>query len=86
MKIEVRKPTLNEKKEASSWHIWEKEVSEFQWEYDAKETCLIIDGKGIVKTGSGEVSFGPGDWVVFPKGLKCSWKIIEPIKKNYKFG
>jgi len=87
MKIEVRKPTEKEKKEAASWGIWEKEVSEFPWEYDEKESCLILEGKAEVTTESGEkVKFGKGDFVVFPVGLKCKWKITEPIKKYYKFG
>ncbi|PIU19338.1 MAG: cupin, partial [Elusimicrobia bacterium CG08_land_8_20_14_0_20_59_10] len=45
MKIEIRKPTENERKAASSWPIWTKEVSSFPWHYDEKETCLILDGE-----------------------------------------
>ena len=87
MKIEIRKPSKEEAKEARSWGIWEKEVSEFPWEYDENESCLILDGKAEVTTASGEkVEFGKGDLVVFPVGLKCTWKITEPIKKYYKFG
>ncbi|MFV9616801.1 MAG: cupin domain-containing protein [Gammaproteobacteria bacterium] len=26
-----------------------------------------------------------GDMVFFPKGMKCVWKIIEPIEKHYIF-
>jgi len=87
MKIEVRKPTEEEKQKAKSWGIWEKEVSEFPWEYDEKESCLILGGKAEVTTASGEkVKFGKDDFVVFPVGLKCKWKITEPIRKHYKFG
>jgi len=67
--------------------VWEKEVSEFPWEYSDKETCLIIEGKVEVTTeDSSKVSFGTGDYVVFPRGLKCTWKIIEPVRKYYRFG
>ena len=41
MKPSIRKPTQKEQKEAKEWPIWEKEESEFPWEYDEKETCLI---------------------------------------------
>ena len=32
------------------------------------------------------VSFGPGDYVVFPQGLDCTWKVKKTIRKHYKFG
>ncbi len=28
------------------WPVWEKGVSEFDWTYDKKETCYIVEGKG----------------------------------------
>jgi len=89
MEIVVKKPTEEELKEmdVESWPIWEKEVSEFDWEYTEKETCYVLEGKAEVATENGEkVEFGKGDLVVFPKGLKCVWKITEPIKKHYNFG
>ena len=87
MKIEVRKPTEKEKQQASNWGIWEKEVSEFPWEYDEKETCLILEGKVEVTSEDGKkVKFSKGDWVVFPQGLKCRWNITEQVRKHYKFG
>ena len=86
MKPKVRKPTENELREAESWPIWEKEESKFPWEYDEQETCLIIEGKAVAKTPEGDVEFGAGDYVVFPKGLKCSWEIKKRIRKYYKFG
>ncbi len=87
MKIEVKKPTDEEIKQTESWGIWEKEVSEFPWEYDEKETCYILEGKATVKAEDGEeVSFGKDDLVIFPKGLKCTWKVTEAIRKRYKFG
>ena len=42
MKPRIGKPTKKEIAEAESWPIWEKEKSEFPWEYDIKETCLIL--------------------------------------------
>lgn len=87
MQIEVRKPTKEEIKEAESWPPWSKEVSEFDWQYDEKETCYILEGAATVTGKDGQAaSFSAGDWVVFPKGLECVWKITEPISKKYNFG
>ncbi len=87
MNIEIRKPNEEEVKISESWPIWTKEVSEFDWSYNEKETCLILKGKAEVTSKDGEtVSFGAGDFVIFPVGLECTWRIIEPIEKKYEFG
>ena len=66
------------------WPVWSKGVSEFEWTYDKKETCYIIEGKAIL-TPEGEepITIVEGDMIFFPQGLKCNWKIIEAIEKNY---
>ena len=86
MPIEVRKPTDREREEAGNWPIWEKEPSTFDWHYDRKETCLLLEGKVTVEAEGQAVSFGEGDLVMFPQGLSCVWKISETVKKHYKFG
>ena len=86
MKPTVRKPSKEEQQKAESWPIWEKEESTFPWEYDVQETCLILEGKAVVKSPDTQVEFGPGDYVIFPKGLKCTWEIKDKIKKHYTFG
>lgn len=68
------------------WSSWECEPSTFDWEYDDKETCYVLEGKVKVKTPDGEVEFGKGDLVTFPEGLKCTWNVIEKTRKVYKFG
>ncbi|OGX12240.1 MAG: cupin [Omnitrophica bacterium RIFOXYB12_FULL_50_7] len=88
LKITVEKPTtekLNTLK-IFSWPIWTKEVSSFDWYYDEKEICYFLEGEVTVKTPDGEVSFGKGDLVMFPRGLKCVWNIKKPVKKHYQFG
>ncbi len=87
-KIVVRKPTPLEIRQASAWGTWEKEPSSFDWSYGEKETCLILEGKASVvsKDGSTSATFGPGDWVEFPSGLKCTWNVEQTIRKKYKFG
>ena len=42
--------------------------------------------KLLTKAGGEEVSFGPGDLVIFPEGLDCIWDVKEPVKKHYQFG
>ena len=66
------------------WPVWTKGVSEFEWTYDIKETCYIIEGKAILTPeGEESITIVEGDMVFFPQGLKCHWKIIEAIEKNY---
>jgi len=71
---------------AKTWPVWTCEVSTFDWHYDEKETCLLLEGRVTVTAGDQEVSFGPGDLVIFPRGLDCVWRVAEPVKKHYKFG
>lgn len=82
----VKKPDPSEIATAANWDVWTKEISEFPWFYDEKETCFILEGKAVVTASDGsQISFGPGDWVIFEKGLKCTWRILQPIKKHYIF-
>jgi uncharacterized protein len=86
MPIEVRKPTKEEEAWMKKCPTWEKEPSEFDWHYDDKETCLILDGEVTVESSKQTVSFGPGDYVVFPVGLDCTWKVKKTVRKHYQFG
>ena len=88
MKIEIRK--IDEKallqEGITSWAIWEKEVSRFDWHYDDTEECYLLEGRVVVETEAGErVEFGRGDFVTFPKGLSCTWDVVKPVRKYYRF-
>ena len=87
MNIKIDKLTDEEvnNKGVLSWPIWECEVSEFDWEYDQRESCLLLEGEVEVKSDFETVKFGGGDFVVFPKGLKCKWRVIKPVRKHYSF-
>ena len=86
MKIEVRKPTQQEIEQFKQYPIWESPVTNFPWEYDTIETCLFIKGHVIVETPDGQsVEIKAGDLAQFPTGLKCIWKVLEPVRKHYKF-
>jgi len=87
--IKVEKPSEDylEKNNVRTWPIWEKEVSEFKWEYDETETCYILEGDVVVVPENGSpVGFCKGDLVTFMQGLKCTWKINKAVRKHYKFG
>ena len=88
LKVSVEKPTEKKLKDigVTSWPIWTKEASTFDWYYDEKEACYFLEGEVTVKTPAGEVSFGKGDFVTFPQGLQCVWHIKKAVKKHYKFG
>jgi len=86
--IIVTKPTADDLAEMGvrQWPIWTCGVSKFDWHYDEKETCYILEGRVTVTAGRERVSFDPGDLVVFPVGLDCVWDVSSPVKKHYKFG
>ena len=71
----------------ADWPIWEKDASEFPWQYDAAETCYILEGDVVVTPDDGEpVQMGKGDLVTFPAGMSCRWTIRQAIRKHYRFG
>ena len=86
MQIIVRKATEAEVAEFSWKPTWGCEVSEFDWFYDERERCILTEGEVTVLYDGGSVSFGAGDYVVFPEGLSCVWKVTKPVRKHYEFG
>ena len=84
--ILVTKPTEEQIVEAKQWPTWSCGVSTFDWHYDDQETCLVLEGQVTVTAGDQKVSFGPGDWVVFPEGMDCVWDVTAPVRKHYRFG
>ena len=86
MQIIVRKATEAEVETFSGKPTWGCGVSEFDWHYDEREQCILIEGEVTVEYDGGSVSFGAGDYVVFPEGLSCVWKVTKPVRKHYEFG
>lgn len=85
LEVEVRAPTPEESVTAAKWPIWTKEESEFDWSYSQIEQCLILEGEVDIVADSKKWSFKAGDYVVFPKGLKCKWIVKKAVKKHYNF-
>lgn len=86
VKVEKLSPDELKKRGVTSWPIWTKEVSRFDWSYDEQEQCYFLEGDVTVETPDGSVSFGKGDFVTFPVGLTCVWNVKQPVRKHYKFG
>lgn len=88
-KIMMSRPSKEEldKLNIAQWSSWDCDPSEFDWQYPDSETAYVFKGKVVISTDTGEkVEIGPGDLVVFPKGLKCHWQVRERIEKVYKMG
>ena len=87
-KIEKEKPTKDRLEELNidNWSPWECEPSTFPWQYADKETAFVFEGRVTVETEDGAtVDIEPGDLVTFPKGMKCTWEVIKPIRKVFTF-
>lgn len=86
--VVVRKPADDEAGVCKGWPEWSCGVSEFDWDYTQSETCLLLEGEVTVTdrpAGEDSVTFGAGDFVVFPVGLKCIWKVTQAVRKHYDF-
>jgi uncharacterized cupin superfamily protein len=69
----------------SKWPTWQKEVSTFDWVFPEKEVAYIIEGECLITPiGGTPVSFGKGDLVTFPAGIKAVWEVKKPLHKHYK--
>ena len=70
--VEIKKLSDSEiaDRKISSWPIWTKEISTFDWYYDSNEDCLILEGEFTVHTNEGDFEIKAGDFVTFEKGLK----------------
>ena len=90
MSISVTSPCPESKVEdlgIKSWPIWTCEESSFDWTYDDKEICFLLEGQVTVTPYMGEpVKFGAGDLVVFSAGMHCRWEVHTEVRKHYRFG
>ena len=85
MKITLQKLTVEvlESMGVFEWPIWSCEISEFPWSYSVQETCYLLEGQVKVTTDLETMTFGAGDFVVFPASLSCTWKVLQAVKKHY---
>jgi len=86
MQPKIHKATAEEKERAKAWPIWEKEESDFPWTYDEEEICYFLEGEVELTNEEGKrFKFGKGDFVIFPKGMRCKWHVKKNVKKHYTF-
>ena len=86
--IVVRRPDAEESQNCMSWPIWSCQPSQFDWDYTQTETSLVMEGRVTVTdrpAGVDAVTFGPGDLVIFPVGLRCIWNVELAVRKHYDF-
>ena len=69
----------------NGWSVWECGPSRFDWSYDAEEHAYLYAGKVDIKTPDETIQIKAGDYVIFPKGLSCSWNVLEQVVKVYRF-
>jgi len=68
----------------SKWPTWSKEVSVFPWHFHEQEIAYILEGECVITPeGGAPVTFGKGDLVTFPAGLKANWEVRQPLHKHY---
>ncbi len=68
----------------AKWPTWSKEVSVFPWFFHEQEIAYILEGECVITPeGGAPVTFGKGDLVTFPAGLKCQWEVKQPLHKHY---
>lgn len=76
-----------EARQVFSWPVWTKKISEFPWTYSEQEQCYFLEGVvTVTPDGGAPVAMKKGDFVTFPAGMSCTWKITGPVKKHYRFG
>jgi uncharacterized protein len=69
------------------WPQWEKGVADSAWTHDVSETSNFPDGHVVVPhADGGQVGIVTGNLLTFPVGLTCTWKVLSPFRKRYRFG
>ena len=86
MKIQKKEIEETKVKETiKGWNSWSCEPSTFDWEYDELETAYVFEGEVRVKSATETTEIKGGQLVQFPKGMKCTWEVIKPIRKVFTF-
>ena len=84
MELVVKKPPVPEVYELTDWPVWESEPAEFDRYYDKTEVALFTHGSVDVTFDGRTVNIGAGDLVTFPKGMHCTWRILQTVRKHFQ--
>ncbi|CAO2830567.1 unnamed protein product [Amaranthus hypochondriacus] len=71
--------------QVSTWPKWTGQPSKIPWTFEAEETMYLLEGKVKVSVDGLDGSFviGGSDLVVFPKGMKITWEVLQTVTKHY---
>lgn len=86
MKIKIEQPDDKrlENLRVKTWPTLEKEACDIDWVFDCTEESYFLEGRVIVETVDGQrYEVKKGDLATFPRGLACTWHIIEPMRKHF---
>ncbi|KAJ4827503.1 hypothetical protein Tsubulata_024618 [Turnera subulata] len=69
----------------TTWSKYNGQPGKIPWTFEATETMYLLEGKVKVSVDGYDEPFeiGAGDLVVFPKGMKITWDVIEAVSKHY---
>lgn len=68
-----------------AWDVWEKDASESEWSYTVEEHCFVERGSARIIHHGATLDVREGDYVVFPVGMTCTWKVPGPLTVRYAF-
>ncbi|MCG7625160.1 cupin domain-containing protein [Epibacterium sp. Ofav1-8] len=64
--------------------IWESDPGTWVMDYEVWEFCSIISGRcTITPENQGPAHLGPGDSFVCQPGLRGTWTVETPLRKNF---
>jgi len=86
MKVKIEQPDEERLAElrVKTWPTLEKQACDIDWVFDCTEESYFLEGRVIVETADGRrYEVKKGDLATFPRGLACTWHIIEPMRKHF---
>jgi uncharacterized cupin superfamily protein len=64
--------------------LWRSEAGKWRIAYTEEEYCQILEGRSVIADTAGhEVTVGPGDSFVIPRGFTGTWEVVEPTRKRF---
>lgn len=80
-------PAAEDERKALGWASWPTRTvapKTFAERCDRTETCYVAEGEAVIDTPVGSVTIEPGQLVVFPKGLECTWNVLKAVKMHVR--
>jgi len=83
LEITIMTPSEEEKAFMVMQPVWGCGIGNFNWLYDDKIISWLTEGEATISYGGKSIIIKAGDFVIFPKGLSCSWDVSKPVKKHF---